>query len=130
MCRLTTLFSSELLEEHAEELGVVERDRKLQIPAFVWVFVFGIAAGESRILAGFRRSYNLITDEAILLSGLYQRLTPTLAEYFRILVETALDEIAVSDTVDTDNDRFILLAEYSLGWRAIRVYGYASRRHS
>jgi putative transposase len=115
MCRLTTLFSSELLEEHAEELGVVERDRKLQIPAFVWVFVFGFAAGESRILAGFRRSYNLITDETILLSGLYQRLTPTLAEYFRILVETALDEIAVSDTVDTDNDRFIMLAEYSLG---------------
>ena len=35
MRRLTTLFPSEFLEEHAEELGVVERDRKLQIPAFV-----------------------------------------------------------------------------------------------
>jgi len=32
MRRLTTLFPSEFLEEHAEELGVVERDRKLQIP--------------------------------------------------------------------------------------------------
>ena len=41
MRRLTTLFPSEFLEEHAEELGVVERDRKLQIPAFVWSFVFG-----------------------------------------------------------------------------------------
>ena len=29
MRRLTTLFPSELLEEHTEELGVVERDRKL-----------------------------------------------------------------------------------------------------
>ncbi|AFO59142.1 putative ISH8 transposase [Natrinema sp. J7-2] len=41
MRRITTLFPSEFLEEHAEELGVVERDRKLQIPAFVWAFVFG-----------------------------------------------------------------------------------------
>jgi len=56
MRRLTTLFPSEFLEEHAEELGVVERDRKLQIPAFIWAFVFGFAAGESRTLAGFRRS--------------------------------------------------------------------------
>ncbi len=43
MRRLTTLFPSEFLEEHAEELGVVERYRKLQIPAFVWAFVFGFA---------------------------------------------------------------------------------------
>ena len=30
MRQLTTLFPSDLLEEHAEELGVVERDGKLQ----------------------------------------------------------------------------------------------------
>jgi len=82
MRRLTTLFPSEFLEEHAEELGVVERDRKLQIPAFVWAFVFGFAAGESRTLAGFRRSYNSTADETISPSGFYQWLTPTLAEYF------------------------------------------------
>ena len=41
MRRFTSLFPSEFLEEHAEGLGVVERDRKLQIPAFVWAFVFG-----------------------------------------------------------------------------------------
>ena len=48
MRRLTTLFPSEFLEEHAEELGVVERDRKLQIPAFVWAFVFGFRRGDNR----------------------------------------------------------------------------------
>jgi len=79
MRRLTTLFPSEFLEEYAEELGVVERDRKLQIPAFVWAFVFGFAAGESRTLAGFRRSYNSTADETISPSGFYQWLTPTLA---------------------------------------------------
>jgi putative transposase len=35
MRRLTTLFPSEFLEEHAEELGVVERDRDLQVPVLV-----------------------------------------------------------------------------------------------
>jgi len=106
MRRLTTLFPSEFLEKHAEELGVVERDRKLQIPAFVWAFVFGFAAGESRTLAGFRRSYNSTADETISPSGFYQWLTPTLAEYFRDLVERGLDEVAVSDAVDADTDRF------------------------
>jgi hypothetical protein len=41
MRRLTTLFPSELLEGHAEELGVVDRNRKTQMPALVWSFVFG-----------------------------------------------------------------------------------------
>jgi len=106
MRRLTTLFPSEFLEEYAEELGVVERDRKLQILPFVWAFVFGFAAGESRTLAGFRRSYNSTADETISPSGFYQWLTPTLAEYFRDLVERGLDEVAVSDAVDADTDRF------------------------
>jgi len=44
--RLTTLFPSEFLEEYTEELGVVERDRKLQIPASIRAFVFGFATGE------------------------------------------------------------------------------------
>nr|CAA28525.1 unnamed protein product [Halobacterium salinarum] len=105
MRRLTTLFPSEFLEDHAEELGVVERDRKLQIPAFVWAFVFGFAQ-EQRTLAGFRRCYNSTADETISPGGFYQRLTPTLAEYLRDLVEHGLDEVAVPNAVDADIDRF------------------------
>ena len=106
MRRLTTLFPSDLLEEHAEELGVVERGGKLQMPAFVWSFVFGFAAGESRTLAGFRRSYNNTADKTLSPGGFYQRLTPTLAEYLRDLVEHGIDEVAVPDTVDNDLSRF------------------------
>jgi len=106
MRRLTTLFPSEFLEDHAEELGVVERDRDLQIPVLVWALVFGFAAGESRTLAGFRRSYNATADESISPGGFYHRLTPTLAEYLRDLVERGLDEVAVPDAVDADIDRF------------------------
>jgi putative transposase len=60
--RLTTLFPSTVLEDHAETVGVVERDSKIQIPALVWAFVFGFAAGESRTLAAFRRAYPLRHD--------------------------------------------------------------------
>ena len=95
-----------MLEEHAEELGVVERDGKLQIPVLVWAFVFGFAAGESRTLAGFRRSYNSTADETLSPGGFYQRLTPELAEYLRDLVERGLDEVAVPDAVDADFDRY------------------------
>ncbi|GGM73968.1 hypothetical protein GCM10009017_24900 [Halarchaeum rubridurum] len=106
MRRLTTLFPSEFLEEHAEELGVVEREGKLQIPVLVWALVFGFAAGESRTLAGFRRCYNSTADETISPGGFHQRLTPTLAEYLRDLVERGLDEVAVPNAVDADIDRF------------------------
>ena len=106
MRRLTTLFPSTMLQEHAEELGVVERDGKLQIPVLVWAFVFGFAAGESRTLAGFRRSYNSTADETLSPGGFYQRLTPQLAEYLRDLVERGLDEVAVPDAIDADFDRF------------------------
>ena len=78
--RLTTLFPSTMLEDHAEEHGVVEREGKLQIPALVWAFVFGFATGESRTLAGFRRSYNSTADETLTAGGFYHRLTPRLAD--------------------------------------------------
>ncbi|RLM53134.1 IS4 family transposase [Halobellus sp. Atlit-31R] len=106
MRRLTTLFPSEFLKEHAEELGVVERNRKTQMPALVWSFVFGFAAGESRTLAGFRRSYNATADETLSPGGFHQRLTPAFAEYLRDLVEHGIDEVAVPDAVDIDIDRF------------------------
>ena len=104
--RLTTLFPSTALEDHAEAVGVVERDGKLQIPALVWTFVFGFATGESRTLAAFRRSYNSTADEPLSPGGFYQRLTPLFAAYLRDLVEFALDEVAVPHTVSDEFDRF------------------------
>ena len=106
MRRLTALFPSEFLEEHAEELGVVEQNRKTQMPALVWSFVLGFAAGESRTLAGFRRSYNDTADETLSPGGSHQRLTPTFAEYLRDLAEHGIDEAAVPDAIDVDADRF------------------------
>ena len=106
MRRLPTLFPSEFLEEHAEELGMVKREGKPQVPVLVWALVFGFDAGESRTLAGFRRSYNSTADETISPGGFYHRLTTKLPEYLRDLVETMLDEAAVPDAIDADVDRF------------------------
>ena len=72
----------------------------------MWALVLGLAVGESRTLAGFRRSYNSTADEALSLGGFYQRLTPTFAEHLRDLVERGLDEVAIPDAVDADIDRF------------------------
>jgi len=103
MRRLTTLFpSSSRRARRGTRRG---RTRpQAQIPAFIWAA--GFAAGESRTLAGFRRSYNSTADESISPGGFYQRLTPTLAEYLRDLVEHGLDEVAVPDAVDADINRF------------------------
>ncbi|MFC7026463.1 IS4 family transposase [Halomicroarcula sp. GCM10025324] len=127
MRRLTTLFPSEFLQEHAEELGVVERTRTLQIPVLVWALVFGFAAGESRTLAGFRRSYNSTADESISPGGFYQRLTPTLAEYLRDLVERGLDEVAVPDAVNADIDRFrdVMIADGTV----LRLHEFLSEEY-
>jgi len=102
---LTTIFSSVFLQEHAEELGVVERDGKLQISILVWALVFGFPEGESRTLAGFRRSYNSTADEPISPGDFYHRLTPSLATYLNDLVEAALDEVSVPNAVGADTDR-------------------------
>ena len=95
-----------MLEDHAEEHGVVEREGKLQIPALVWAFVFGFATGESRTLAAFRRSYNSTADKTLTAGGFYHRLTPRLADFLCDLVEQRLDEVAVPHTIADEFDRF------------------------
>ncbi len=82
-----------------------ELDRKLKIPPLVWLFAFGFAGGTSRTLASFRRSCNSTADKTLSSGGFYQRLTPTLAEYLRDLVEPVLDEVAVPRTVSEEFNR-------------------------
>ena len=62
MRRLTTLFPSEFLEEYAEELVVVERDRKLQILTFVWGFVFSFARPTISRIGGITSNQPMISS--------------------------------------------------------------------
>jgi len=104
--RLTNLLPPEVLEDHAEAVGVIDREGKPQIPFLVWSFAFGFAIGESRTLAALRRSYNSNANELLSPGGYYQRLTPDLAEYLRNTVEFGLDEVAVPYTVTDEFERF------------------------
>jgi putative transposase len=47
MNQLISLFPSTMLEDYAEEHGVVEREGEIQVSALVSTFVFGFATGES-----------------------------------------------------------------------------------
>jgi len=101
------------------------------MPAFVWSFVFGFAAGESRTLAGFRRSYNNTADKTLSPGGFYQRLTPTLAGYLRDLVKHGLNEVAVPDTADADLSRFrdVMVADGTIRIRiSERIAGLRANR--
>ena len=86
------LFPSKCLNKYAEEVGVVNRNRKTQMPAPVWASVFDFAAGESRTLAGFRCSCN-VTAARTSLGRFHQWLTLAFAEYLYDLVDTALNEV-------------------------------------
>ncbi len=107
-----------MLEDHAEDVGVVERNRKLQMPALVWSLVFGFTTGESQSLADFHRSYNSIDDDTLGPSGFYQQLTPELAEYLSDLVERGFDEAAVLDTTSRQIGHFrdIISADGTVLW--------------
>ena len=111
--RLTTLFPSIALEDHAEVVGVVERDSKLQIPALVRTFVF-------------RHSYNSTVEEPFSPGGFYQRLTPLFTAYLRDLVEFALNEVAVLHTVSDKFSRFrdVLIVDATV----LRLHRFLLRR--
>ena len=52
--RLTNFLPSEALEDHADAVGVIQRDRKLQIPPLVWSFAFGFGRRFEHVCTGRR----------------------------------------------------------------------------
>jgi len=62
-----------MLEDYTDFLGVVKRNRKLQISALVWSLVIDFTTGENRFLVEFRRSYNSTADDTLCPSDFYQR---------------------------------------------------------
>jgi len=70
-----------MLEDHAEEVGVVERNRKLQMPPLVWSFVLGFATGEVTIPDTASREIDRFRD-IISADGTILRLHELLADDF------------------------------------------------
>ena len=73
---LTTALSGWLIERFAEELDVVERERRVDIVILVWTLVLGFPAGAKRTLASLRRRFEQAMGETISRAAFHDRLTP------------------------------------------------------
>jgi IS4 transposase len=74
----------------AREVGVVKRQRKLSVVAFVGAVALGFVSGSHRSLAGMRRTYERCTGQALAASGFYTRFTTEMVQLFKRLVENVM----------------------------------------
>lgn len=81
------------VEQLARDLGVVKRQRKLCVTAFVGAVVLGFATGAQRSLAGMRRAYERCTGQSLAPSAFYARFTREMAQLLRRLVEDTMAEL-------------------------------------
>lgn len=112
---LTTALPGWLIEKFADELDVVERDRKVDIVVLVWTLILGFPAGAKRTLASLRRRFEQAMAESISRSGFHDRLTPRLATLLRRLadwcLETKLDGLQSDIAEDLEGFRSLLAVD-------------------
>lgn len=83
--RLTSLFPAELIEGIAHERDAVQRYRKIDITMLVWSLILGFAGGgETRSIAAFQRTYQTATNQTVVRSSFYDRLTPELRDLLKL----------------------------------------------
>lgn len=83
---LTSQLPEDFIEDRADELNVVERDRKIDVVVLVWTLVLGWSASAQRTIASLRRSYMWAAGHVIARSSFYGRLSKPL---LRLLKECA-----------------------------------------
>ena len=90
---LTSLISPQLIRRRARKLGVVKRQRKVDVVALVYALVLGFERGARRSLASFRRAYCSSTGVTLAPSAFYGRFTPELAELMKQLTTHAFEDL-------------------------------------
>ncbi len=93
--QLTSLIPAKRLEKLARETGAVERERKIKIASLFWVLVLGFGAGKTRTFAGLRRMYESNTRTKVVPSSFWDRFTPELAKFLKLVCAEILDASAV-----------------------------------
>jgi IS4 transposase len=88
-----SVLAAQRIELLARDLGVVKRQRKLCVSAFVGAVVLGFAAGAQRSLATMRRAYERCTGQSLAPSAFYARFTSEMTQLLRRLVEDAMAEL-------------------------------------
>lgn len=88
-----SVLGAPLVTRLAREVGVLKRQRKVRVTAFVAAVVLGFATGAQRSLAGMRRAYEHATGQLLAPSGFYARFTPELVRLFKQLVERSMAQL-------------------------------------
>jgi putative transposase len=84
--RLTSLIDEKKLRRDAQCTGFVQRQRKLDVWAFVWTLVLGFDAGRERTLAALQRAYHLASGKTVAWSTFSAWFKPALVPLMRGLV--------------------------------------------
>lgn len=90
---LESLLSRRRVRDVARESGAVQRERKIDIGAFVWTLVLGFAAGKERTLAGLRRAFEQATGVHVVPSAFYDRFTLGLVRLMKRLVADVMSSL-------------------------------------
>jgi len=90
---LTSALPDEFIEIRADELEVVERDRKIDVVALVWTLILGWPAAAEQTLASLRRAYMWAAGHCIARSSFYERLSEELLELMESCLDGLLDGV-------------------------------------
>jgi IS4 transposase len=78
----------------ADEVGLVERQRKVDPVALLWSLILGFALGKDRTIAALRRAYEKATKTTLVPSAFYDRFTPTLVRFLVRVLQFVIDKVA------------------------------------
>ncbi len=91
---LTSVLSPCWIRRRARELGIVQRQRKVDIVALVTTLALSFDRGARRNVASLRRAYAAATGTTLAASAFYDRFTSPLVQLLRELTERAFAELA------------------------------------
>jgi len=91
---LSSIVDSEEFETLAAQTGVVQRKRKVDIVALVWILVFGFWSDNKRTLSGLRRLYEGQTGTTHAPLAFYARLNDRPARIFHRLLAMVTERTA------------------------------------
>jgi putative transposase len=93
---LESLLPRKRVRDAARETRAMQRERKIEITAFVWTLVLGFAAGTERTLAGLRRSFEQATGVHVVPSAFYDRFTTGRVRLMKRLVADVMGSLVPS----------------------------------
>ena len=93
---LATLLPREQVEQEAKRLGVVVRQRTVNVYALVWTLVLGFQTGSQRTITALQWAYQKAAEHTLSRSSFYDRFTPQLATLLRTLAQGSMASMGVS----------------------------------